>query len=51
MALSVDIEKRLGAFQLNVKFEAGDEVARPARRLRLRQKHDAEVHRRHRKAG
>lgn len=26
MALSVDIEKRLGAFQLNVKFEAGDEV-------------------------
>lgn len=26
MALSVDIEKSLGAFQLKVKFEAGDEV-------------------------
>ena len=26
MALSVDIEKRLGSFHLNVRFEAGDEV-------------------------
>ena len=47
MSLYVDIEKRLGAFRLQSKFEAAERNAGAARRVRLRQERDAQVHRRH----
>ena len=51
MALIVDIEKTLGNFHLKVNFTAEREVMALLGAIRLRQEHDAGVHRRHREAG
>ena len=50
MALIVNIEKTLGDFHLKVNFTAEREVWRCSE-LRLRQEHDAGVHRGHRETG
>ncbi|MFR3390250.1 MAG: hypothetical protein ACLTT1_05955 [[Clostridium] scindens] len=51
MAIEVRMKKKLGNFQLDIDFKTDENRIGILGSLRLRKKHDFEMHRRHRDAG